>query len=118
MKDTNYNIIQGDSWSVQLTYTDSTASAINLTGYSALMEIRDEPGGKILCASASISSSASTGDGMTIDRTNGILTVNLVSDKTKKFNYPKSAYQIQITNGVNTYTLLKGWFVVDAGVIN
>lgn len=118
MKDTNYNIIQGDSWNIQLTYTDSSGSAINLTGYSVLMEVRDEPGGKILCASASVSTSASAGDGVTIDRANGKITILLSGTKTKKFNYPKSAYQIQITNGTNTYTLLKGWFIVDAGVIN
>ena len=118
MKDTNYNIVQGDSWNVQLTYTDSSGSAINLTGYSVLMEVRDEPGGKILCASASVSTSASSGDGITINRAGGIITINLTGTKTKAFNYPKSAYQVQIDNGTNTYTLLKGWFVVDAGVIN
>lgn len=118
MKETNFSLVQGDSWNVNITYTDVSGSAINLTGYSGLMQVRNEPGGDILCASASINSSASVGDGITMYRQNGIININMSGTKTKLFNYPRSAYQFQITNGTNTYTLLKGWFVVDAGVID
>ena len=53
MKEINYNVIQGDSFLLSLTYTDSSGSAINLTGASALLEVKDQPGGRILCAKAS-----------------------------------------------------------------
>ena len=123
MKDTNYNIIQGDSFILNLTYTDSSGSAINLTGYSALMEIRDQPGGRILSASAyytpASGSVAAVSDGLTVTASSGAVAINLTPDKTKNFNVPKSAYQVQITSpaGVKT-TLLTGWFNVNAGVIN
>jgi hypothetical protein len=113
MKDVNYNIIQGDSFILNLTYTDSSASPINLTGYTASMEIRDQPGGRILCASASIS------DGITVSASSGTIAINLTPAKTANFNLPKSAYQLQISSAGGTKTtLLTGWFNVNAGVIN
>ena len=123
MKDVNYNIIQGDSFQLALTYTNSSGSAINLTGYSALMQIKDQPGGRISCSSAGyIPASGSIGaysDGITITSASGLININLTPAKTRLFNFPKSAYQLQITSssGVNT-TLLSGWFNVTAGVID
>lgn len=110
--DKNWKITQGDSFILQLTYQDPSGSAINLNGYSALFMVRDMPGGQIFCASAGV------GDGITITSASGIINLNVSPQKTRKFNYPKSAYQLQITSpsGNNT-TLLKGYFDVDAGVI-
>lgn len=120
MKETNYNIVQGDTWSLTITYTDSIGTPINLNGASALMQVRDQPGGRIVCASATAySSSPSLNDGMIITASAGKIDITISADKTRKFNLPKSAYQVQLTNssGANT-TLLKGWFNVDAGVID
>jgi hypothetical protein len=123
MKDVNYNIIQGDSFQLALTYTNSSGSAINLTGYSALMQIKDQPGGRISCGSAGYipasGSVAAYSDGITITSASGLININLSPAKTRLFNFPKSAYQLQITSssGVNT-TLLSGWFNVTAGVID
>jgi len=119
MKEVNYNIIQGDSFQLVLTYTDSSGSAINLTGASAYFEVRDKPGGQILSATASGLAGSGTNDGITFTASAGKINLNLTSNKTKFFNYPKSAYQLQLTDsgGAKT-TLLTGWFNVNAGVIN
>lgn len=120
MKDVNYNIIQGDTFSLSLNYTDSSGSAINLIGASALMQVRDQPGGRLICASAAgYAASPSLNDGIIITASAGKVDITITPDKTRKFNLPKSAYQVQITNasGANT-TLVKGWFNVDAGVID
>lgn len=119
MKEVNYNIVQGDSFLLSLTYNNPSGSAINLTGASALMEIRDQPGGKIVCATASGVASASANDGIIITASAGKIDINITPEKTKAFNFPRSAYQLQLiqSGGVKT-TLLTGWFLVNAGVID
>ena len=92
-KEINYNAIQGDSFVLDIQYTDSLDVPINLTGFTAKIEVRDKPGGKIICATGTI------GDGITLTAPlEGKLRVNLVPAKTKKFMTPRSAYQIQITS--------------------
>lgn len=123
MKDVNYNIIQGDSFVLSLNYVDSSGSPVDLTGYSALMEIRDKPGGRILSASASYApASGSVGpisDGIIVTASSGKIDINLSPNKTKNFNLPKSAYQVQITSSAGQkITVLTGWFNVNAGVID
>ena len=111
-KESNFSIIQGDSFALQLLYKDSSGSAINLTGYSATLEVRDKPGGKILCASASI------GDGITItSASGGVVDILLSSTKTANFTIPKAAYQFQISSASTRSTLLYGWFLVEKSII-
>ena len=113
LKDVNYDVIQGDSFQLDVTYTDELGAPINLGGYQINMEVRDKPGGKILCATCSI------GDGITVtDAANGVFSLVVSPAKTRKFVYPKSAFQIQVisSSGIVS-TIHKGWFNVDAGVI-
>lgn len=119
MKEVNYNIVQGDSFLLSLTYANPDGSPINLTGASALFEVKDQPGGKILCATASGIASASVNDGITFSASTGQIYLNITPEKTKLFNYPRAAYQLQVTTtgGIKT-TLLTGWFIVNAGVID
>lgn len=123
MREVNYNIIQGDNFRLALTYTDPTGTPIDLSGYSVVMEVRDRPGSKNLFASATYipasGSVAAVSDGITVTSASGLINVDLSPTKTKNFNIPKSAYQIQITSGggIKT-TVLNGWFNVNAGVID
>lgn len=119
MKEVNYNVVQGDSFLLSLTYTNPDGSPIDLTGASALLEVKDVPGGRITCATASGIASASVSDGITFTASAGQINLNIAPAKTKLFNYPRAAYQLQLTTagGVKT-TLLTGWFVVNAGVID
>jgi hypothetical protein len=113
-QDVNWKVTQGDSFELQLEYQDEDAQPIDITGYSVLMEIKDKPGGKILCATCSI------GDGIEVlDPATGIIGINISPQKTRKFNYPKASYQIQGTDQLGgNVTFLKGWFAVDAGTID
>lgn len=114
IKDVNWEVIQGDTWSVEIDVTDSLNAPINWTGYTFYMEVRDKDGGSILCATAALN------DGITVASPfSGILQVELTPAKTRQFNYPRSRYQIQAIDvtGRRT-TLLCGWFMVQAGVIS
>jgi hypothetical protein len=111
-RESNFSIIQGDSFALQILYKDSSGSAINLTGYSAKFEVRDKPGGKIICATASV------GDGITVtSASGGVIDVLVSSSKTSNFTIPKAAYQLQISSASTKSTLLYGWFMVEKSVI-
>jgi hypothetical protein len=113
-KEVNYTATQGDSFILRILYTDSNKNPIDLTGYTARIEVRDKPGGKIVCATGSM------GDGITISNpTSGYIDVNLTPAKTKKFMVPRSAYQIQVTSTNGTVsTIGNGWLIVNPGVID
>jgi len=109
----NFKITQGDTFQLEITYEDINNVPINLTGYTFVLEVRDKPGGSILCATCSL------GDGIAVSApTTGFITVTISSEKTKNFNLPKSAYQLQAILGNSKTTLAQGWFEVNAGVIN
>ena len=113
MQSTNFEVIQGDTWSIDIYYTDSNDEPINISNYDVVAEVKDKPGGHLLCASAS------TGDGIELinfPTTTNAIRVTFTGDKTAKFNLPKSAFQIQVVETKDT--LLSGWFFVDAGVID
>lgn len=111
-KESNFNIVQGDSFSLQIMYKDSSGSAINLNGYGALMEVRDKPGGRILCATASV------GDGITITSASaGQIDILLSAEKTANFTVPKAAYQLKLVSSSTTSTILYGWFIVEKSVV-
>jgi hypothetical protein len=112
IKEINYDVIQGDTWSIDITVQDETGAYINFNGYTFDLEVRDKEGGKILCAVAGL------GDGITVPSL-GKIHVELSSAKTAKFNFPKSKYQLQSIDSSNRRkTILTGWFNVKAGVIN
>ena len=110
----DWKVTQGDSFQLQLEYQDENGDPINLGGYSIQMEVKDQPGGTITSAVCSI------GNGITVPNpSTGTIMINVSPTKTKNFNYPRASYQIQITSPGNTKTtLLQGWFLVNAGVIN
>lgn len=111
----NFKITQGDTFDIELQYLDEDDIPVDIEGYQFKMEVRDKPAGNILSATCTID------DGFTIseDTSTGIVNLLISPEKTRKFNYPKAAYQIQATDATNrNSTWLQGWFQVNAGVIN
>jgi hypothetical protein len=113
MQNNNFDVIQGDTWTLYIDYEDVDGNPIDISDYQIIAEVRNKPGGEILCAMS--------------DRTNGItlenyptsvnsIKVTFTPEQTAKFNLPKSAYQIKVVDTGDT--LLNGWINVEAGVIN
>ena len=114
MQNTNFEkIIQGDTWSLDVYYEDTEGNPINISNYTVIAEVRDKPGGNILCATADMQDGISLID---FPNTNNAVRVIFSPEKTAKFNLPKSAYQIKIVETGDT--LFTGWVPVDPGVIN
>ena len=111
---TNYKVTQGDTFRLKVTYTDPAGSPISLEGYTIRAEVKDRPGGKVLCAYSEL------GDGVLVqDPATGVIEIEFSPAKTRKFYVPKAAYQVQITDQYGSKsTLVQGWFVVNPGVID
>lgn len=112
MQNTNFEVIQGDTWSFDVYYEDKDGNPINISNYNVIAEVKDKQGGSILCASASI------GNGITLieDDNYNAVHIEFSPEKTAKFNIPKSAYQVKIVETGDT--LLMGWINVEPGVID
>ena len=80
IKDVNWEVIQGDTWSVEIDVTDSLNAPINWTGYTFYMEVRDKDGGSILCATAALN------DGITVAYANISNATKLYSENDIKTN--------------------------------
>lgn len=108
----NFEIIQGDTFALDVIYKDADGDVVNLSGHTAVFQVRDTPGGKYVCASATI------GNGITITPLAGKISVQLNPADTRKFTLPKAAYQLQVTSpsGIKE-TLISGWFSVSKAVI-
>jgi hypothetical protein len=113
MQNTNFEVIQGDAWGLDIYYEDSEGNPINLSNHHVIAEVRDKPGGQLLCATANMEDGISL---INFPQINNAVTVMFSPEKTAKFNLPKSAYQIKVVETGDT--LLTGWINVEPGVID
>lgn len=113
MQNTNFEIIQGDTWQFDIYYEDVDGTPINISNYNVIAEVRDKPGGSIFCAASDMSDGISLIDFPNISNA---VRVVFSPEKTAKFNLPKSAYQVKVVETGDT--LATGWVIVEAGVIN
>jgi hypothetical protein len=109
----NFDVDQNATFSFYVEYKDSQDNPIDLTGATAKMQVRDLKGGKQLVATLSTPHSS----GIDIDGPAGIVNVIIPAASTNKFIYPKSAYDLVITdtNG-NKIRLLEGFLTLNRSV--
>jgi len=109
----NWRVTQGETFPLELQYQDPDENPIDITGINIVMEIKDKPGGNVLCARLTV------GDGITIsDPTTGVMEITISPERTRVFNYPRAAYEILGTDQYGENILfLQGWFEVSIGLI-
>jgi len=108
----NFEVDQNATFSFVVEYKDNNGNAIDLTGASAKMQVRDTAGGTKLAVTLT-----SPSGGITIDPTNGKLTVKLTPTQTTKLFYPKSSYDIMlIDSNANKTKLLEGFMTLSRSV--
>ena len=111
---TNFKITQGDTFQLAVTYVDPLGSPINISDFQILFRVKNDFGGKVVCAEASV------GTGITkTDPVNGEFVVAVSS---AKFTLPRSAYQLKIAPigediELNGETLASGYILVEKGTI-
>jgi hypothetical protein len=108
----NFEVDQNATFSFVLEYKDDDGNAIDLTGASAKMQVRDTKGGAKLAVTLT-----SPSGGIVIDQLNGKLTIKMTPTQTNKLFYPKSSYDLMVvdSNG-NKIKLLEGFMTLNRSV--
>jgi hypothetical protein len=108
----NFEVDQNATFSFIVEYKDNNGLPINLTGATAKMQVRDQKGGTKLAFSLT-----SPSGGIVIDPTNGKLTIKMTPTQTSKLFYPKSSYDIMVTDSnANKIKLLEGYMTLSRSV--
>ena len=108
----NFEVDQNATFSFVVEYKDDNGNAIDLTGASAKMQVRDVKGGTKLAVTLT-----SPSGGIVINGSLGKLTVTLTPTQTNKIFYPKSSYDVMVidSNG-NKIKLLEGFMTLNRSV--
>jgi len=108
----NFEVDQNATFTFVVEYKDNLDAPINLTGASAKMQVRDSKGGQKLAFSLT-----SPSGGITIDPVLGKLTIKITPTQTNKLFYPKSEYDIMLTDSnANKIKLLEGYMTLSRSV--
>ena len=108
----NTTIDQGADWYVNFTYQDSTGTAINLTGYTAAMQLRAPTDSNI----ASLSLTSPSG-GIVITAATGLVAVHATAAQTGALIAGIYEYDLEITSSGGIVTrLVQGQLTVSAQV--
>jgi hypothetical protein len=102
---------QGDNFSrsfILKTQSGSTETVMNLTGYSALAQIRSKTGALI--------KQLTVGSGLTIDALNGKITMAIAPTDTALFQPGYHNWELQISMDGNPQTILSGGFEVKQDI--
>jgi FlaG/FlaF family flagellin (archaellin) len=108
----NFEVDQNATFSFVVEYKDAAGNPIALTGASAKMQVRDTKGGSKLAVTLT-----SPSGGITIDAPNGKLTVKMTPTQTNKLFFPKSSYDLMLTDSnSNKIKLLEGFMTLSRSV--
>lgn len=108
----NFEVDQNTTFTFQIEYKDNTGALIDLTGSTAKLQVRDTKGGSKLAFTLT-----SPSGGITIDGPNGLVTVKMTPTQTNKLFYPKSSYDLMLTDSnLNKTKLLEGFLTLSRSV--
>ena len=104
----NATIDQGATWSVTVTYEDSAGAPINLTGYTAAMQIRQQYSSDV----ADLTLTTSNG-GISITGLTGTVVVNITDEQTGALDEGYYVYDLELTStGGQVTRLIQGQLTV------
>lgn len=112
----NTDIDVGANWSVTFVYKDTNGAAINLTGYTAAMQVRTTPDASTALISLT------TGSGITITPLTGTILVEITAAQSDLLTATTQAgtpyvYDLEITSGSGVITrLVQGVLTASANV--
>jgi len=102
----NLKIGQGTVYITNITLTDDSGAALDLTGYTGAGQIRKY-----------YTSNQAVDFGINIDENNGVLTIQLTSDQTNDMEAGRYVYDIELTDSANIVSrVLEGIVTITPGV--
>jgi len=111
MSAATHNLIveRGATWAQNLIWKDSGGTPINLTGYSARMQVRPRSGGNVLV-------SLTSGSGITLGTTGGTIDLALSAGDTAVLPAGVYRYDLELITGTTVTRLVEGQFTVSAEI--
>ena len=109
----NTTIDQGADWFINFTYENPAGTPVNITGYTAALQIRTSP----LARTAVLT--LTDGDGITITGASGLIECHATAEQTAAIVNAKYAYDLEITSTAPEYTvtrLVQGTVIVTPQV--
>jgi hypothetical protein len=108
----NFEVDQNTTFTFTVEYKDNDGLPINLTDCSVKMQVRDTKGGSKLAFSLT-----SPAGGILLDQALGKITIKMTPTQTNKLFYPKSSYDIMLTDSnLNKTKLLEGFITLSRSV--
>lgn len=107
----NFICEQGATFSRVITYQGSDGVAVNLTGYTARMQVRTDHE-----SATTLLSLTTENGGITLGGVAGTVTLLATATQTAALDAGERVYDIELVNGSVVTRLLQGCFVVDAEV--
>ena len=121
----SFTIEQGATTDVELVYKDSDSNPVDLTDYSAKMQLKNSVGGSTtyLTLSSSLQAdgtglnlSGSGGNPASKPRSSGSIRIYISHATSSTLTFGTAVYDLEIVAGVTVSKLLKGRFEVEAEV--
>lgn len=106
----NFTLDQGSDWYLNITYKDSTGAPINLTGYTAAMQIRET------ASSTTSVLTLSSGSGITITPLTGVLDLHATATQTAAIAAGKYQYDLELNNSGVITRIIQGVVTINAEV--
>ena len=105
------NVEQGATFSLQITYKDPSNQPINLTGYTARMDVRT----KVKATTETIELTTENGR-IALGGVLGTVTLSLTAAETAAIASGKYVYDLELVNGAAVIRLIEGSFIVSPEV--
>jgi hypothetical protein len=97
----NITIDQGATYTLALNYKDSAGTAINLTGYTAAMQLRST-----YASTEAALSLSSPSNGIVITGATGLISITITDTQTSALSANAFVYDLEITSASNVKTRL------------
>lgn len=107
----NFTLDQGSDWDLNVVYKDANGDVINLTGYTAAMQLRQNYNSD----TADLTLSTSNG-GITITGAQGKLVLHATAGQTGALDAGFYVYDLEITSGGVVTRLIQGQVTVSGEV--
>lgn len=104
-------IEQGATFQMNLTWKDSTGTPVNLTGYTARMQVREN-----YEAESTLVSLTSTGGDIVLGGVLGTIAITIAASATQSLQLDEAVYDLELVNGTTVTRLLQGKAVISREV--
>lgn len=104
-------IEQGATFQMSLTWKDSTGAAVNITGYTARMQVREN-----YEAESTLVSLTSSGGDIVLGGALGTIVITIGASVTQLLQLDEAVYDLELVNGATVTRLLQGKATVSREV--